>query len=61
MEWTIDMGNDGYLSVTSTVADQEMAGSSKVETAYEDFIKVTGRLNKHPVTGFGVVGMVTVV
>lgn len=55
------MGNDGYLSVTSTVADQEMAGSSKVETAYEDFIKVTGRLNKHPVTGFGVVGMVTVV
>ncbi|PYI18971.1 kievitone hydratase [Aspergillus violaceofuscus CBS 115571] len=61
LEWTIDLGDEGYLLVKSTVEDQEMAGSSKVETAYEGFVTVAGRLNKGPVTGYGIVEMVTIV
>ncbi|GES58481.1 kievitone hydratase [Aspergillus terreus] len=61
LEWTLDLGEDGYLLVKSTVANQEMAGDSKVETAYEGFITVAGRLNGRRTTGYGIVEMVTVV
>lgn len=38
------MSDEGLLLAISTVTGQGMAGSSKVETAYEGSIKVTGRL-----------------
>lgn len=59
--WALDFGTDGHLTIQSTVKNQEMAGSTKFNTAYEGFVVAKGQLHGKPVTGWGVVEMVTVV
>ncbi|KAL4882874.1 kievitone hydratase [Aspergillus karnatakaensis] len=59
LQWRVEIGDEGYLLLQSTVEDQEMAGDERIETAYEGFMNFTGVLNGNEVSGFGLVEMVT--
>lgn len=61
LKWRVDFGGDDFLLFDSVHEDQEMAGTpgkSAVETAYEGFVTVSGRMLSKKASGFGIVEMV---
>ncbi|RKK68954.1 Kievitone hydratase [Fusarium oxysporum] len=55
LDWDLVVAGFGSFRISSVKADQEMVGTSSLETAYEGFVTYTGRVGGKKFDGFGIV------
>ncbi|KAL7754957.1 hypothetical protein ACKLNR_014714 [Fusarium oxysporum f. sp. zingiberi] len=55
LDWDLVVAGFGSFRISSVKADQEMVGTSSLETAYEGFVTYTSRVGGKKFDGFGIV------
>lgn len=54
-DWELDISGFGVLQVSSIISDQEIVGTTGLQTAYEGFVTFRGSVRSKKVEGYGLV------
>lgn len=58
LDWELDISGFGVLQVSSILDNQEIVGSTAIQTAYEGFVTFKGTVHSNKVQGYGLVEVV---